>query len=148
MTISAVFRATVPRSARNNNPGNIRKTNIDWDGEVESEDTAFEAFVNPVAGARALARLLTNYKKDQGIDTIYALVSRFAPASDGNDEESYAQQIARAIGKTPDAVIDIEARLFGIMKAIANVEAGGAWFGDATLRAGIALKNEQLDQSA
>ncbi len=58
-----------PRGIRNNNPGNIRHGE-NWQGlnpNSRSIDAAFCVFNTPVAGIRALAKVLINYKKIYGL---------------------------------------------------------------------------------
>ena len=53
------------RGIRNNNPGNIRLGAQRWQGQVaddEQGDQSFVQFVNPIAGLRALVRVLDTYR--------------------------------------------------------------------------------------
>jgi hypothetical protein len=61
-----------PRGIRNNNPGNIRLTRIDWEGKLldsDNTDREFEQFVSPYFGLRAMARNLKSYQ-ERGVTTI------------------------------------------------------------------------------
>ena len=67
------------RGIRNNNPGNIRKTNIKWAGEVvPGTDSAFEQFKSMPYGIRAmLVDIIGKHKR--GLDTIQELINVWAP---------------------------------------------------------------------
>lgn len=122
-----------PRGFRNNNAGNIRVGEA-WDGladpldqmEFQRREQNFCVFREPEWGLRAMAVILRNYKKKYGLDTPQKIISRWAPASDNNDVDSYSRQLANAIGVTPGTVIAIEdsAVLERVMWAIAKHENG------------------------
>ena len=74
------------RGMRNNNPGNIRQTSIKWLGEedystpgVTDDDPSFEEFDTMEYGIRALGRLLRNYQRLYGLETIHQIINRYAP---------------------------------------------------------------------
>lgn len=85
----------IPRGVRNNNPLNIRyvrKNN--WKGRVEHKlDADFEEFKKMSFGYRAAFILLHKYMNLYKLRTIYDIVSRWAPAGDGNNVTMYAQQV-------------------------------------------------------
>ena len=86
-----------PRGIRNNNPGNIRKNDsFEWLGEI-GDDGAFVIFAEPEHGVRALTKLLTNYRKLYGINTIAGILDRYAPSSE-NDTNSYIAHAVRELG--------------------------------------------------
>ena len=72
-----------PRGLRNNNPGNIRNSDAtDWQGEVpasKKRDKTFEEFEDIAHGYRALIKLLQNYRRKYGCQTIADFISRWAP---------------------------------------------------------------------
>ena len=74
----------LPRGIRNNNPGNIRH-GANWQGLNPNGriiDPAFCVFTAPIYGIRALAKVLINYKKIHGLNTVRQIVSRYAPPND------------------------------------------------------------------
>jgi hypothetical protein len=83
------------RGERNNNPGNIRKSKALWVGEIPSDDEAFEKFESPEDGFRALARTLVTYRKKHGLDTIEAIINRWAPPVENNTHEYIAHVCAQ-----------------------------------------------------
>lgn len=88
---------TIPRGIRNNNPGNIRKSDVLWVGKVTGEDPDFETFDTPVRGLRALMMTLLTYYRRHGLDTVQAIINRWAPPSE-NDTGSYASAVAAELG--------------------------------------------------
>ena len=133
-----------PRSVRNNNPGNIRISKADWQGKV-GNDGEFEIFDTPEMGARAMAKLLTNYQRRHGLKTVNSIINRWAPSSDNNDPVGYAKRVANSIGVDPDEEIDLRSNpelLRNMMSHMINVEGGrGAnkYFTNDIIDSGIAL---------
>ena len=98
-----------PRGIRNNNPGNIRHGQ-NWQGlnpDGRNIDPAFCVFKSPVFGIRALAKVLMNYKKIHGLNTVRQIISRYAPPNE-NQTKAYIKTVAEQIGVYPDTIIDIE----------------------------------------
>ena len=84
-----------PRGIRNHNPGNIRRSDDDWEGlaPVQRDDSFFQ-FVNPVYGIRAMARILDSYR-NRGVDTIKEIISTWAPASENNTAAYVASVVSQ-----------------------------------------------------
>jgi hypothetical protein len=82
-------------SIANNNPGNLRWA--DWEAEfggTPDGEGNFTRFPSVEKGIQAQVHLLgTVYREEVDNRDWYALVSRYAPASDGNDVELYARQM-------------------------------------------------------
>ena len=70
------------RGLRNNNPGNIIKTSISWQGKVSGSDSRFETFDSVENGLRAVALNLMTYWTS-GTKTPMAIAKRWSP--DGNE---------------------------------------------------------------
>lgn len=94
-----------PKGIRRNNPGNI-EWGSPWQGLADPKDypqDRFAAFVSAVYGIRALARTLITYydkrKANDGskIDSLQEIVERWAPASDNNNVDAYARQLAKLL---------------------------------------------------
>lgn len=129
-----------PRGIRNNNPGNIRHGE-NWQGlnpNGKKIDPYFCVFQTPVAGIRALAKVLINYKKLYGLNTVRQMISRYAPPNE-NQTTAYVQSVARQLGVLPDVVIDIEERgvLTVFIKAIIRMENGIQPYSDETIQQAI-----------
>lgn len=102
---------SVPRGIRNNNPGNIRKSPIQWQGEVvASNDPAFECFLTPEHGLRAIARILLNYQRPRvqspPLHTIAQMIDRWAPPVE-NDTGAYVHAVASACGISPTEPVEL-----------------------------------------
>ena len=115
-----------PRGQRNNNPGNLIKTNIKWQGKVESgrnSDGHFEQFYEMKFGIRALIKdLLNDIKK--GKNTLPKLISEFAPAHE-NNTNGYIQRLVKQTGLEVNEIIQPTAlTIEAIVKAIIEVENG------------------------
>ena len=131
-----------PRGIRNNNPGNIRHGQ-NWQGlnpDSRNIDPAFCVFKSPVFGIRALAKVLMNYKKIHGLNTVRQIISRYAPPNE-NQTKAYIQTVAQQIGVYPDTVIDIEERgiLTVFIKAVIRMENGIQPYSDELIQQGIDL---------
>ena len=131
-----------PRGIRNNNPGNIRHGQ-NWQGlnpEGRNIDPAFCVFKSPVFGIRALAKVLMNYEKIHGLNTVRQIISRYAPPNE-NQTMAYIQTVAKQIGVYPDTVIDIEERgiLTVFIKAVIRMENGIQPYSDEVIQQGIDL---------
>lgn len=120
----------IPRGIKNNNPGNIRKTDIDWKGEIEGSDEAFETFESPVMGIRAMMKCLLNYQKRMSPLTINKLITTWAPPSE-NDCFSYINHVCKLTGAEPDDVVDMRERAWAIpiCRAIVTHENGQQPYG-------------------
>ena len=101
----------LPRGISNNNPGNIRH-GANWQGlnpDGRTMDPAFCVFTAPTYGIRALAKVLINYKKIHGLNTIRQIISRYAQPKEFQTT-AYVQSVAKQLGVYPDTIIDIEER--------------------------------------
>lgn len=68
---------------RNNNPGNIRFTGVQWQGMI-GKNQGFMVFDTIQAGTRALAKLLFVYVNYLGYKTIDDIINHYAPPSENN----------------------------------------------------------------
>lgn len=82
------------RGFRNNNPGNIRKSNSQWLGASKTQlDKDFVQFYHLSYGIRALAKLLLTYYTKRFCLTISDLISRYAPPKE-NETEAYIKVVS------------------------------------------------------
>lgn len=135
------MRTQKPRGLRNNNPGNIRKNNIVYQGEVvPSKDEAFKQFVTMAYGYRAIFTLLYTYQKKYGISTIADAIIRYAPSIE-NHTTAYIDAVSEWSGvpatshittTNADVMIPIVAAMSrvenGVPAVISDVEAGWKLF--------------------
>jgi hypothetical protein len=66
----------IPRGIRNNNPGNIKKNNVEWEGlapENEQIDNTFFVFSSAKYGIRALCKILITYRS-YGLNNIFSII--------------------------------------------------------------------------
>jgi len=78
---------SLPRGIRNNNPGNIILTDIDWDGKIpndENSDGQFEQFITIEYGIQAMIENLMTYI-NRGTDDIISIITTWSPPSDDQD---------------------------------------------------------------
>lgn len=131
------------RGLRNNNPGNLIKTNIAWQGKVphnKNPDDRFEQFTSMVWGLRAMIMDVVGdiVKKEQ--NTLRKLISKYAPAHE-NDTQAYINGVARQIGIAPDAIIEVNQPLIQkLILAMVQIENG------STLSASTFQKAWELTQ--
>ena len=95
-----------PRGIRNNNPGNIRASDDDWQGKVGVDDAGFVIFDTPENGARALSKTLDTYSTKHGLNTVRGIIGRWAPESE-NDTAAYVDRVSKQIGVGPDDTLDL-----------------------------------------
>jgi len=89
---------------RNNNPGNLVRTENAWDGEVNS-DSRFASFATPEHGLRALCKNLLAYNK-RGYTTVGQIINRWAPPEE-NDTAAYTAAVSKALGVPADRPLDL-----------------------------------------
>jgi hypothetical protein len=131
----------IPRGIRNNNPGNIKKNNIEWEGlvpEDEQTDQTFFIFSSPKYGIRALSKILITYRS-YGLTNIYSIINRYAPPSE-NNTENYKEFISTRTGV--GILYNLENTIedyFPIVKAIIEMENGVQPYDDETILEGMYL---------
>lgn len=119
----------LPRGLRNNNPGNIRNSDaIDWQGEVpesKKHDNTFEEFEDIAHGYRALIKLLQNYRRKYGCQTIADFINRWAPRCE-NNTSGYISRVCDEMQVPTTYVPDVEdkATMCAFAAAISQVENG------------------------
>lgn len=128
------------RGIRNNNPGNIDHNPANkWQGEL-SHDKAIESrfcrFSSPEYGIRALSKILINYQKKHGLDTVRKIINRWAPPVE-NDTGAYVVQVAKACNVSPDAIISVGQLLPLMVPAIIKHENGSQPYTDSQIADGI-----------
>ncbi len=139
--MATFLKSQLPRGIRNNNPGNIKRNAIAWEGmRAVQSDAEFVQFESPEYGFRAMARILRTYES-RGIVTVRDIISTYAPAEE-NSTANYINFVAGRLNVAPDAELDFDAQLLDLIKAMAIFENGTLYAGfydDATIRGGIAL---------
>lgn len=119
-------KSALPRGLRNNNPGNIRLGRTAWIGEVRpSQDKEFCQFSSMAYGYRALMKLLQNYRRKHGCQTIADMIRRWAPPSE-NNTSGYIVDVCKDMQVPTTYEPDIENRetLCALAAAISRHENG------------------------
>lgn len=132
---------TTPRGIRNNNPGNIRPGSP-WQGSLGSDGGpggGYLVFDTAANGLRALAKLLRNYQTS-GQNTIRAIVTKWAPASDSNNTAAYIAQVVKALGIAADVPLNVrsnDSTLAKLVAAIVQHENGQQPYSGAMIAAAV-----------
>ncbi len=145
---------TSPRGIRNNNPGNLRKTETQWQGLADQQlDPDFFMFKSPIYGIRALARVLIAYQVKHGLRTIQQIIERWAPPNE-NDTAAYVAAVAADTGIPADKPLDMHAYtdLKPLVEAIIKHENGqqpytGAQVDKALVLAGVEPPPKNLQKT-
>jgi hypothetical protein len=135
----------VPRGIRNNNGGNLRRVGgMVWKGQEQTQtDPDFVQFVTAEYGIRAIVRILRSYKRE-GLNTIGKAISRWAPTSE-NNTAAYIKAVCDgcnipASDHAPqDVVVDYDAIMPALVKAIILHENGQMPYSDDQISKGISL---------
>lgn len=145
MATSFIGRADLPLGLRNNNPGDIKPGDA-WQGMVGVNE-GFIVFQDITWGVRALATDLVN-KINRGINTIQAIVTEYAPASDNNDVPAYVAAVSNDTGLDPNQVIPLdEGTIHDLVRAFMNHELGdqySALVSDDDIDTGISMSSSQV----
>lgn len=104
-----VQSSLISRGVRNNNPFNIKRSQIVWVGEIpdsQKTDKVFEQFKSLNLGLRAGIKLLRNYVR-KGFNTPEKIISRFAPSSENNTKAYINYLVKQGFCKSSTLVLDI-----------------------------------------
>lgn len=127
-----------PRGIRNNNPGNIRHGDK-WQGlSAAQTDSDFCQFKTPEHGIRAMARILMNYERRYGLDTVRKIIGRWAPATE-NNTEAYVEHVARVLGVGTDQIISVADVLPDLVRVIIRHENGQNPYTSVQIANGVAM---------
>jgi hypothetical protein len=118
---------SAPRGIRNNNPGNIQKTDVQWQGKVDSTDPRYEAFATPEAGIRALA-LNAQHLQANGAQSVTDLISKWSPSAENGPKvtQAYIENVSKSMGVSPTDNINLQdpAQLQAFTQAVISQENG------------------------
>lgn len=130
---------TAPRGVRNNNPGNIIKGGDNWQGEVQGNDPRYATFASPEAGIRAMGKTLLTYQEKHGLNSVEAIIARWAPATE-NNTVAYVATVAKEMGVKPDAALNLRDgdTLAKLTRAMIRVENGNQPYTDQQIATGLA----------
>lgn len=95
------------RGECNNNPTNIRISPTAWKGKLaKNTDGSFEQFDRVENGIRAGAKIICNYYRLYGLQTVAQIVARWAPSTE-NDTRAYIDDVANRLGVGANDAIDL-----------------------------------------
>jgi hypothetical protein len=130
-----------PRGIRNNNPGNLQQSGVQWEGKVASADPRYESFATPEAGIRALA-LNAQHLQANGAQTVADLIGQWSPAKENGqaNTQAYIGAVAQSMGVDPGAKVDLQdpAQLTAFTNAVIAHENGGNPYRPEQVQAGVA----------
>jgi len=114
------------RGFNNNNPLNLRLTNITWIGKVpntQNIDKSFEQFTTLGYGVRAAVKNMATYLR-QGWNTPNSIIDHWAPASDNNGSNAnYKAHVIDSVG--PQPITYGSDRFVDLIASMAVFENGG-----------------------
>lgn len=133
----------LPRNVRLNNPGNVDRNSIRWQGMAAvQDDVRFIRFVAPQWGFRCMARILKGHFLS-GHQTIRSLIGDpldgWAPANE-NDTGAYENDVSKRMLVGIDETLVLPVFLLPMLKAIAIHEGGCPW-PDSVVQLGIDLEH-------
>lgn len=125
------------RGFRNNNPGNLIKTPIKWQGKVPSTDSRFEKFITLAYGVRALL-VDVHSKLTGGKNTLRKLLTAYAPPFE-NNTEAYIHNVSKRTGFSPDQVITASRDSISKIASAIVIQENGSGITAAELESGWSL---------
>jgi hypothetical protein len=143
---------TVNVGLANNNPGDLKCCDgNNWVGLVGNNGT-FDTFSDTVYGLRAMAVDLTTKIQRDGLNTITAIISDYAPPSE-NNTAAYIQGVVNDTGYGAAQVLTADSvTLANLIRAIVNHEIGAQlsaqYVPDGDIQAGIAAMGASAPGSA
>lgn len=122
-----------PRGIRNNNPGNIVRTTVAWEGQLDQAsveaappgglgitwDPTFVQFDTPANGVRAIGHVLLS-KAARGLSSVDQIIRDYS----ATDQDGYVANVAAALGVDPHTTLDVPAVLPQLAAAIIQQENG------------------------
>ncbi|MCU6377803.1 structural protein [Morganella morganii] len=117
------------RGERNNNPGNIDYNPANkWQGQLPHDpkiESRFCRFQSPEYGIRAIYKLLQTYQTKYGLNSVKAIINKYAPPNE-NNTAGYINRAAADIGIGINDHLDTKDKKTGIAlaTAIVGVELG------------------------
>jgi len=127
----------LPAPLRNNNPGAL----MGKDGQLMK-------FPSIQAGAQALDNNLASYGQ-KGINTVDAIVNRWAPASAGNDTQSYIKDVAQRLGVDPNQPLNMQdPKVRAALGRAISIHENGRAAVDSTAQGARGTQSQQIVQAA
>ena len=130
---------SIPRGIANNNPGNVDRTSIKWQGmSAIQSDPRFITFIAPQWGFRCMARILRG-DYAEGYQSVHALIDRWAPPVE-NNTSAYVTDVSNRMGCGIDDILVFPDQIMELLKAITWHENGQQPYSDQVIQLGIDLE--------
>jgi len=96
-------------------------------------------FITADEGIRAMALNLRNYQRKHNIETLVAIVRRYAPAADNNNEVAYVNSLANQTDWSPLQRLNLQDRhtLATLVRAMIRHEQGVQPFPPEVIQAAV-----------
>lgn len=129
---TAMCYPRTPRGMRNNNPLNIRFSEVnEWQGIIgrDKEKGGMCVFATMYQGIRAAMLLINTYQRKYNKRTIREIISRWAPPQDKNNTEAYIKRVCDYMKVEPEFIphFGVQREMydcFRLILAMASVENG------------------------
>lgn len=117
-----------PRGIRDNNPGNVERSAIRWQGSLTRDqvaaagktwDDTFEQFDTPANGVRAIGHILRS-KSARGLTNVHDIIFDYSKT----DQAAYSANVAAALGVGEGDTLDVYSVLPTFATAIIQQENG------------------------
>lgn len=131
---------SAPRGIRNNNPGNLNFAGQAGATKEGGENGRFAVFGSMQEGVAALYKQLQVYFR-RGVNTLSAIVNKYAPAGDNNNVGAYISALSAATGKGANEALDPNdtGTIARLMKGIVDHENGKGYISSSDIMGGIRL---------
>jgi hypothetical protein len=120
---------SAPRGIRNNNPGNVERSTIRWQGSIPADqvqavlgipyDPTFEQMDTPANGVRMIGHVLTS-KARRGLTTVDSIIRDYSTT----DQDAYVAFVSGQLGVDAEQDINVDAVLPAFAAAIIQQENG------------------------
>jgi len=98
----------MPRGINLNNPMNLERNSISWQGaSTLQDDPRFVRFETPEMGVRAGMKVLLTYQNKDDLQNISAIITKYAPPAE-NDTAAYISDVSAHCGVSPTDFFDVE----------------------------------------
>ena len=135
------YLSNAPRGIRNNNPGNLIFTNINWKGKLpkdQNRDRRLEMFIAPVYGVRAMIKDLI-HDIEKGKNTVPLLIEEYAPRFENNTDQ-YIETVCRDLKVSKQAkLLPTKNTLRLLVISMTKVETGGNYVSNGLFEQAYAM---------
>ena len=132
---------TDPRGIRNNNPGNIRTGESQWEGMADRQrDPSFVQFMSIEHGIQAMVELFDTYQSKYALATVEEMISRWAPGHE-NPTDDYIAYVRNRVGSS-EIDVDNPEQVQRLIAAVIEFENGRNPYTNEQIQAGMARARE------